>query len=145
MRYIEGVDRKQMTMLPDCVEDLIGEDNPVRVIDAFVDNLDLKKAGFARYVPKDTGRPPYDPRDLLKLYVYGYFNRIRSSRKLMTECTRNIELFYLLGKLTPDFRTIADFRKDNAKALKRSSALSLALREVGAVSKRAPGNRRLKV
>ena len=119
MGYIKGADRRQITMLPDCIEDMVGEDNPVRVIDAFVDNLDLKEADFARYVPKDTGRPPYDPRDLLKLYVYGYFNRIRSSRKLMAECTRNIELFYLLGKLVPDFRTIADFRKDNAKALKK--------------------------
>ena len=119
MRYIEGVDRKQMTLLPDCIEDLVGQDNPVRVIEAFVNNLDLKEADFRRSIPNATGRPSYDPRDLLKLYVYGYFNRIRSSRKLMTECTRNIELFYLLGKLTPDFRTIADFRKDNAKALKK--------------------------
>ena len=119
MRYIEGVDRKQMTLLPDCIEDLVGQDNPVRVIEAFVNNLDLEEADFKRSVPNAIGRPSYDPRDLLKLYVYGYFNRIRSSRKLMTECTRNIELFYLLGKLTPDFRTIADFRKDNAKALKK--------------------------
>ena len=119
MRYIEGIDRKQTTLLPDCIEDLVGQDNPVRVIDAFVDSLDLEEAGFKRSVPNVTGRPSYDPEDLLKLYVYGYFNRIRSSRKLMAECTRNVELFYLLGKLTPDFRTIADFRKDNAKALKK--------------------------
>ena len=97
---------------------MIGQGNPVRVIDAFVDNLDIEKAGFKKSVPSWTGRPPYDPRDLLKLYVYGYFNKIRSSRKLMAECTRNIELFFLLNRLTPDFRTISDFRKDSAKALK---------------------------
>lgn len=119
MKYIKGQSRNQMMMVTECLEDYISEENPVRVIDAFVDSLDLDLAGFIRTVPKETGRPPYDPRDLLKLYVYGYFNKIRSSRKLMTECTRNIELFYLLGKLTPDFRTISDFRKDNAKALKK--------------------------
>lgn len=119
MKYIKGQLRSQMTMVTETLEDYISEDNPVRVIDAFVDSLDLELAGFNRTTPKDTGRPPYDPRDLLKLYVYGYFNKIRSSRKLMTECTRNIELFYLLCRLTPDFRTIADFRKDNAKAIKK--------------------------
>ena len=118
MKYVEGEAREQLTLLPDSIEDYIGEDNPVRVIDAFVDSLDLEEMGIKRATPNDMGRPSYDPRDLLKLYVYGYFNRIRSSRRLMTECRRNIELFYLLGKLTPDFRTIADFRKDNAKALK---------------------------
>lgn len=118
MKYVEGQDREQMTMLPDCIGDYIGEDNPVRVIDAFVDGLDLAAIDFQRAEPNEMGRPSYDPRDLLKLYVYGYFNRIRSSRRLMAECRRNVELFYLLGKLTPDFRTISDFRKDNAKALK---------------------------
>lgn len=118
MIYIKGHDRAQITMLPDCINDLIGQDNPIRVIDAFIDSLDMKKAGFQRPVPNSTGRPSYDPRDLLKLYVYGYFNKIRSSRKLMAECSRNIELFFLLNRLTPDFRTISDFRKDNAKALK---------------------------
>jgi len=118
MTYIKGYDRKQTTFLPDCIDDLIRQDNPVRVIDAFIDNLDVEKAGFQKSAPSWTGRPPYDPRDLLKLYVYGYFNKIRSSRKLMAECTRNIELFFLLNRLTPDFRTISDFRKDNAKALK---------------------------
>lgn len=118
MKYVEKQDREQLTMLPDCVSDYIGEDNPVRVIDAFVDGLDLVTLGIQRATPAETGRPSYDPRDLLKLYVYGYFNRIRSSRRLMIECRRNIELFYLLGKLAPDFRTISDFRKDNAKALK---------------------------
>ena len=106
-------------MVTECLEDYISEENPVRVIDAFVDSLDLNLTGFIRTIPRETGRPPYDPRYLLKLYVYGYFNKIRSSRKLKTECTRNIELFYLLGKLAPDFRTISDFRKDNSKALKK--------------------------
>ena len=119
MKYIKGQPRSQITMVTESLEDYISEDNPVRVIDAFVDSLDLESAGFRRTTPKETGRPPYDPRDLLKLYVYGYFNKIRSSRKLMIECTRNIELFYLLCKLTPDFRTIADFRKDNAKAIRK--------------------------
>lgn len=119
MKYIKGQPRNQVTMVTECLEDYISEENPVRVIDAFVDSLDLETSGFIRTTPKETGRPPYDPRDLLKLYVYGYFNRIRTSRKLMTECTRNVELFYLLGRLAPDFRTISDFRKDNAKALKK--------------------------
>lgn len=118
MKYIQGQDRHQISLFPECIEDYIDENNPVRVIDAFVENLNLTEAGFNRTTPKETGRPPYDSKDLLKLYVYGYFNRIRSSRKLMAECRRNVELFYLLKKLTPDFRTIADFRKDNAKALK---------------------------
>jgi transposase len=118
MNYIDGQDRGQITLLPDCIEDLIGEDNPVRVIDAFIDSLNMKDAGFQRATPNLTGRPSYDPRDLLKLYVYGYFNKIRSSRKLMAECTRNIELFFLLNRLIPDFRTISDFRKDNSKAIK---------------------------
>lgn len=118
MTYLKGQSRKQTILLPDCIDDLIGQDNPVRVIDAFIDGLDMEEAGFQRSIPNTTGRPPYDPRDLLKLYVYGYFNKIRSSRKLMAECARNIELFYLLNRLTPDFRTISDFRKDNAKALR---------------------------
>lgn len=117
MKYIEGQSRDQITLLPDCIDDLMGQDNPVRVIDAFVDNLDIEGMGFERPVPNSTGRPSYNPRDLLKLYIYGYMNKIRSSRKLMKECGRNIELFYLLNRLTPDFRTIADFRKDNTEAL----------------------------
>ena len=119
MEYIKGHDRGQKTMLPDCIDDLIGRDNPIRVIDAFVDALDIKAAGFRRPKPNDMGRPSYDPRDLLKLYIYGYFNKIRTSRRLMIECSRNIELYFLLNRLTPDFRTIADFRKNNAAALKK--------------------------
>jgi len=118
MKYINGQNREQIILLPDCIDDLIGQDNPVRVIDAFIDGLNLEECCFKRALPNSTGRPPYDPRDILKLYVYGYFNKIRSSRKLMTECTRNIELFFLLNRLTPDFRTISDFRKDNSKALR---------------------------
>lgn len=117
MEYIRGIPRNQIAFATTSLEDDISNDNPVRVIDAFVDSLDLDSMGLKRAVPNTTGRPPYDSADLLKLYVYGYFNKIPSSRKLMTECTRNIELFYLLGKLVPGFRTISDFRKDNAKAL----------------------------
>lgn len=118
MRYVEGPDRHQIMLLPESIDQMVDEENPVRVIDAFVDGLDVEKLGFTKARPAETGRPSYDPRDLLKLYIYGYFNKIRSSRKLMKECQRNIELFYLLRRLTPDFRTIADFRKQNAEALK---------------------------
>lgn len=118
MAYVEGQDRNQIMLFPECIDDFISEDNPVRVIDAFVDGLDLNKLDFTQAEPSVMGRPAYNPRDLLKLYIYGYFNKIRSSRKLMKECQRNIELFYLLRRLTPDFRTIADFRKHNAKSLK---------------------------
>ncbi len=119
MKYITGEDRNQIVFLPDCIEDYVSGDNPVRVIDAFVNQLDMNGLEFRRAEPNDTGRPSYDPRDLLKLYIYGYFNKIRSSRKLMQECSRNLDIMYLIGKLTPDFRTIADFRKDNPKALKK--------------------------
>lgn len=118
MGYIEKANREQATLLPDRIEDYVGEGNPVRVIDAFVDSLDLEELSFAKAAPAETGRPPYDPRDLLKLYIYGYLNKIRSSRKLMLECGRNVEVMFLLGKLTPDFRTIANFRRDNPKALR---------------------------
>ena len=118
MKYMEKRDRSQISFLPECVEDTISDENPVRVIDAFVDSLDMEGLGFQKAKPAQTGRPAYDPRDLLKLYLYGYLNRIRSSRMLMRECRRNIELFYLLGGLKPDFRTIADFRKDNAQAIR---------------------------
>jgi transposase len=118
MGYILGEDRNQINFYTNTMEEFIGENNPVRVIDAFVDHLDITKLEIEHAEPATTGRPPYDPRVLLKLYIYGYFNRIRSSRRLMMECGRNIELFYLLNRLAPDFRTIADFRKNNAKAIK---------------------------
>lgn len=120
MNLIQGCDRQQQLFLPECIEDYVGQDNPVRFIDAFVDSLDLQALGFV--FPKDNsqnrGRPGYHPRHLLKLYVYGYFNQIRSSRRLEAECHRNLEVIWLLGKLAPDFKTIADFRKDNAQAFK---------------------------
>jgi transposase len=119
MSYIKGQNRSQLTFMPECIDDLINEDNPVRVIDSFIDSLNLTELGFLRSEPAHTGRPGYNPADLLKLYIYGYFNSIRSSRKLARECKRNIELFYLLNHLAPDFRTIADFRKDNAEAIRK--------------------------
>ncbi len=106
-------------MFPDSIDDYITEENPVRVIDAFVETLDLKALGFKRTDPNTVGHPSYDPKDPLKLYIYGYLNRIRSSRKLEDEAIRNIEVIWLLKKLRPDFKTIADFRKDNKKALKQ--------------------------
>lgn len=117
MGYIKGADRNQITLMPECVEDYVVADNPVRVIDAFVDGLDIAALGF-NSEPAVEGRPGYDPRDMLKLYIYGYNNKIRSSRRLQTEAGRNLEMIWLLGKVVPDFRCIADFRKDNAKAIK---------------------------
>lgn len=118
MSHVKGKDRKQMIFLPTSVDEYVSENNPVRVIDAFVDILDLKALGFDKAVPARTGRPAYAPADLLKLYIYGYMNKIRSSRKLMTECRRNIELFFLLNELKPDFRTISDFRKNNPEPIR---------------------------
>jgi transposase len=118
MGHIAGDDRDQMLLLPESVDDYVGADNPVRFIDAFVDGLDLGALGFARAMPKATGRPGYAPGDLLKLYIYGYLNRIRSSRRLEAECHRNVELIWLLRRLAPDFKTIADFRRDNRTAFK---------------------------
>lgn len=117
MSYIRGEDRGQAALLPAAIEDYVAADAPVRVIDAFVDGLDVSGLGFGRSVPAATGRPPYDPRDLLKLYVYGYLNEVRSSRRLERECSRNVELMWLLRRLAPDFKTIADFRRDNGIAI----------------------------
>jgi len=119
MDHIQGTDRDQLTLFPEALDDYIAQDNPVRFIDAFVDSLGLQGLGFTRAIPAETGRPPYHPGDLLRLYVYGYLNRIRSSRLLEREAGRNLELVWLLGKLTPDFKTIADFRKDNRKAMRQ--------------------------
>ncbi len=118
MAYIEGHARDQALLLPASVEDYVAADNPVRFIDAFVDDLDLGAAGFQRSQPKATGRPGYDPADMLKLYLYGYLNRVRSSRRLAAEAIRNLELIWLLRGVRPDFRTIADFRCDNRAAFK---------------------------
>ena len=119
MKYIQSIDRWQTILFPEVIDEYIEENNPVKFIDAFVDSLDLKKLGFKHAELKSTGCPPYDPADLLKLYIYGYLNRVRSSRWLEKECKRNLELMWLLKKLTPDFKTIADFRKDNRDAIKR--------------------------
>jgi transposase len=116
-RFVEGCDRGQSTFFPALLDDYVAEDNPVRAIDAFADGLDLGKLGFTRVEPLVTGRPGYHPATLLKIYIYGYLNRIPSSRRLERECQRNIELVWLTGQLAPDFKTIADFRKDNGKAI----------------------------
>lgn len=113
MPHIQGADRHAVIQFPPTLDDYIAPDNPVRVIDAFVDQLDLQTLGFTRVVASHTGRPAYHPGDLLKLYIYGYLNRIRSSRLLERETQRNVEVMWLLKQLTPDFKTIADFRKDN--------------------------------
>jgi transposase len=117
-RFIEGVDRVQGVLFPDCLEDWIGEDNPVRVIDVFVAELDLGDLGFERVARPATGRPAYHPAILLKLYIYGYLNRVQSSRRLEREAGRNVEVMWLTGRLAPDHKTIADFRKDNGRAIR---------------------------
>jgi len=115
MAHIEGVNRSQTLLLPEAVEDYVGADNPVRFIDAFVDDLDLEKAGFARTTAKATERPGYHPSDLLKLYIYGYLNRVRSSRRLEAETHRNLEVIWLLKRLQPDFKTVANFWRSMAR------------------------------
>ena len=117
-RFIEGEDRSQATLLPACLDDYIAEDNPVRAVDVFVEELDLQALGFAGAEPAETGRPAYDPAVLLKLYIYGYLNRIASSRRLEREAQRNVELMWLTGRLAPDFKTIADFRRDNGAGIR---------------------------
>ncbi len=119
MTHITGFERSQLLLLPAAIDDYVGVDNPVRFIDAFVDGLELAEAGFGRAEPKATGRPGYAPGDLLKLYIYGYLNRVRSSRRLEVECHRNIEVIWLLRSLKPDFKTIADFRSANRIAFKK--------------------------
>src|ERR1035437_7379190 len=111
-------DRNQLLVLPPSHDELIGEDNPSKVIDAFVDSLDFKQAGFKNSIPGEKGCTPYNPADLLKLYLYGYLNRIRSSRRLERECIRNIEVIWLLNQLRPKYRTIAYFRENNLAAIK---------------------------
>ena len=119
-RFVEGEDRRQGVLLPEFLDDYVSEENPVRAIDAFVDELDLAALGFDGVVPEATGRPAYHPAVLLKLYVYGYINQIASSRRLEREAGRNVELMWLTGRLAPDFKTIADFRKDNGLAIQAS-------------------------
>ncbi len=126
-RFVEGEGRGQATLLPAGLEDHVGEDNPVRVIDAFIDELDLGAVGFSGVVPEATGRPGYHPATLLKIYLYSYLNRIQSSRRLEREIQRNIELMWLTGRLMPDFKTIADFRRDNGPAIRAASAHFIVL------------------
>ena len=118
-RFVEGIDREQATLFPECLEDWIDQDNPVRAIDAFVDKLDLPRVGFDGVAPEATGRPSYHPSGLLKLYIYGYLNRVQSSRRLEREAGRNVEVMWLTCRLVPDHKTIADFRKDNGPAIKQ--------------------------
>jgi transposase len=131
-RFVEGVDRGQATLFPECLQDWIDQDNPVRAIDAFVDNLDLSGLGFDGVAAEATGRPSYHPSGLLKLYIYGYLNRVQSSRRLEREAARNVEVMWLTSRLVPDHKTIADFRKDNGAAIKRVCAQFIELcRQMG--------------
>jgi transposase len=134
--FVEGADRAQTTLLPECLDDWVDESNPVRFIDAFVDGLDLRELGFTGVDPADTGRPAYHPSVHLKLYVYGYLNRVHSSRRLEREAGRNLEVMWLLCRLAPDFKTIADFRKDNGPAIKKVCAQFIEVcRKLGLLSK----------
>ena len=126
-RFVEGEDRRQAVLLPEYLDDYVSEENPVRVIDVFVDELDLRALGFAGIVPEATGRPAYHPGLLLKIYIYGYINQIGSSRRLEREARRNVEMMWLTGRLAPDFKTIADFRKDNGPAIRASCRQFIAL------------------
>ena len=134
--FIAGADRAQSTLLPECLDDWVDESNPVRFIDAFVDGLDLKDLGFAGLDPAETGRPAYHPSVHLKLYIYGYLNRVHSSRRLEREAGRNLEVMWLLQRLAPDFKTIADFRKDNGPAIKQVCARFIEVcRKLGLLQK----------
>jgi transposase len=131
-RFVEGCDRRQPTLLPECLDDYVTEENPVRVVDVFVDELDLGALGFAGMTPAATGRPSYHPAMLLKLYVYGYLNKVQSSRRLEREAGRNLELMWLTGRLAPDHKTIADFRKGNGPAIQAACAQFVVLcRQLG--------------
>src|SRR5262249_49609829 len=131
-RFVEGIDRSQSTLFPECLEDWIDEDNPVRGIEVFVDGLDLGELRVSGVEPEVTGRPSYHPSVLLKLYIYGYLNRVQSSRRLEREAGRNVEVMWLTGRLAPDHKTIADFRRDNGPAIRKACAQFVALcREIG--------------
>src|SRR5690242_12956359 len=134
MAYIEGEHRSQHNLFPTTLDELIPEDHVCRVIEAFVGRLNMAKLGFVRSEPADTGRPGYDPRDLLKLYLYGYLWQIRSSRRLETECKRNVEVMWLLGRLVPDYKSIAEFRRVHREAVAEAGAeLVRFARSVGLV------------
>jgi transposase len=144
-RFVEGTDRGQSTLFPECLGDWISEDNPVRVIDVFADELALAELGFNGVEPEVTGRPSYHPSVLLKLYIYGYLNRVQSSRRLEHEAGRNVEMMWLTGRLAPDHKTIADFRKDNGTAIRKVCARFVELcrmmgllRQLISSSKRRP-------
>ena len=126
-RFVEGLDRDQSTLFPETLEDFVADDNPVRAVEAFVEGLDLGALGFGGVDPKATGRPAYHPSVLLKLYIYGYLNRVQSSRRLEREAGRNVEVMWLCGRLVPDHKTIADFRKDNGGAIRKVCAQFVAL------------------
>ncbi|MEN5177863.1 IS1182 family transposase [Brevundimonas diminuta] len=131
-RFVQGADRRQPTLLPECLDDYVAEDNPVRVVDVFVDELDLRGLGFEGMTPAATGRPAYHPATLLKLYVYGYLNKVQSSRRLEREAQRNVELMWLTGRLAPDHKTIADFRRENGPAIQAACSQFVVLcRELG--------------
>jgi transposase len=133
-RFVEGEDRRQPALLPSCLEDYVSQDNPARAVDVFVDELDLDALGF-ELIPAATGRPAYHPATLLKLYIYGYLNRVQSSRRLELEAHRNVELMWLTGKLAPDHKTIANFRKDNGPAIQAAGAHFIVLcRDIGLLS-----------
>ena len=118
-RFVQGESRSQMSLLPECLDDYVSDENPVHVVEAFIDGLKLDKLGFDGVVPQATGRPSYHPSVMLKIYLYGYLNRVHSSRRLERECQRNIELMWLTGRLAPDFKTIANFRKDNGTGIRQ--------------------------
>ena len=131
-RFVQGADRQQQTLLPECLDDYVAEDNPVRVVDVFIDELDLRGLGFEGVTPAATGRPAYHPAMLLKLYVYGYLNKVQSSRRLEREAQRNVELMWLTGRLVPDHKTIADFRRENGPAIQVACAQFVVLcRQLG--------------
>ena len=134
--FVQGVDRQQTTLLPECLDDWVDEGNSIRAVDVFVDALELRDLGFDGVDPAATGRPAYHPSPMLKLYIYGYLNRVQSSRRLEREAGRNLEVMWLTGRLAPDHKTIADFRKDNGPAIKKVCAQFVELcRKMGLLAK----------
>src|ERR1700675_1073893 len=134
--FVQEADRQQTTLLPECLDDWVGESNPVRAVDVFVDALELRDLGFDGVDPAATGRPAYHPSPMLKLYIYGYLNRVQTSRRLEREARRNLEVMWLTGRLAPDHKTVADFRKDNGQAIKKVCAQFVELcRRMGLLEK----------
>ncbi len=139
MAYVEGEARGQHTLFPTMLDELIPEDHVCRVIEAFVNRLDMGGLGFVRAEPAETGRPGYDPRDLLKLYLYGYLQQIRSSRRLQAECQRNVEVMWLLGRLAPDYKSIAEFRRMHREAVTEAGAELVRFARFGRAGSRRVG------